>query len=72
MVGLRRRRAGRWQIVENQPGSIGAVNMARELPKPKVQSSVTGKGRKRTVRYTATARTGLGSRCSSGSARAAG
>ena len=33
--------------------------MARELPKPKVRVKVTGKGRKRTLRYTATARKGL-------------
>lgn len=59
IVGLRKPAAGRWRILENTPGSIGTVNMARELPKPKVKIKVTGKGRKRTLRYTATARKGL-------------
>jgi len=59
IVGIRRPAAGRWRIEEAQAGSIGTVNMARELPKPTVRIKVTGKGRKRTLRYTATARKGL-------------
>ncbi|HEX5910465.1 MAG TPA: hypothetical protein VFY44_08220, partial [Thermoleophilaceae bacterium] len=59
IVGLRKPAPGRWRMVEASPGSIATVNMARELPKPKVRIKVTGKGRKRTLRYTATARKGL-------------
>jgi hypothetical protein len=59
-VAIPRPAAGNW-IAEPEPGSpaVTAIAQARELPQPRVSARVRGRGRTRTLAYTATRRAGL-------------
>ena len=58
-VGLRKPAAGAWQVEPQGGSAIAEVAVAEGLAAPKISARVSGRGRKRMLRYQVSARPGL-------------